>query len=148
MTKAVKRDNRLSCILTTENNLSISLTSIQHRLCWDCPHTPTTFILQKISPVLIYVRGCVKLVIRIPRHITAGWNDMNSCRLDVTINLTAWISCYQTTSGQIGTYAESYIAGIWYRLLPGAEILDLQLANVLFDVILPSLLGSTLWSFG
>jgi len=30
----------------------------------------------------------------------------------------------------------------------GYPVFDLHLANVLFDVILPSVLGSSLWSFG
>ena len=50
------------------------------------------------------------------------------------------------------TLVESF--GLLNNLFPfpsildaGYPVLDLQLANVLFDVILPSVLGSSLWSF-
>jgi hypothetical protein len=88
------------------------MTSIQHGLRWDSPHAPATFILQEISLLIKSVRGCVKLVINILRFITVGWNVITSRRMEVSINLTAEISCYQTTSGQTRTYAGSYNAGI------------------------------------
>ena len=73
--------------------------------------------------VFISVRGCVKLLFNILRRITAGWNVITSRRLDVTINLTTGISCYETTRGQSSTYAESYNALIFYRIVfPGIFI--------------------------
>jgi len=58
MTREVKRDNRLSDILTAEIILprTTSLTSNQHRLRWVRSHVPAAFVPQEMSLVLISVK--------------------------------------------------------------------------------------------
>jgi hypothetical protein len=60
---------------------------------------------------------------------------------------------YSSSGTELPLVVESY--GLLNDIFPFPSIMDagypifsLQLANVLFDIILPSVLGFSLWSFG